>query len=161
MRYGYLSLFEYRNDLRRTIAVPPQVASLAIPLERRDLIVQANPARPLFVVGDRWIHAPSRLYKPLVDGVVSEMIPALASVDIRRQYAREAGLQSRAGYGQVNAAFWKSNGFGGLIRGFYASGFFFTGLDANTLGDLKDARAWLERAREYARTRSSTRSYCN
>ena len=150
VRYGYLSLAEYRNDLRRTIAVPPQVASLAIPLERRDLLVRANPARPLFVVGDRWIHAPSQLYRPLVEGVVSEMIPALASVDIRRQYARETALQSRPGYGQVSAAFWTSNGFGRLIRGFYASGFFFTGLDANSLGDLKDARAWLERAREYA-----------
>jgi hypothetical protein len=150
VRYGYLSLAEYRNDLRRTIAVPPQVASLAIPLERRDLLVHANPARPLFVVGDRWIHAPSRLYKPLVEGVVSEMIPARVSVDIRRQYARETALQSRPGYGQVSAAFWKSNGFGELIRGFYASGFFFTGLDAKDLGDLKDARAWLERAREYA-----------
>jgi hypothetical protein len=150
VRYGFLSFPEYRNDLRRTIAVPAEVGSLAVPLERRDLLAQANPSRPFFVVGDRWIHAPGRLYEPLVDGVVSEMIPLHARTDLRSHYAHEAALQSRPGFGQVSAEFWKSNGFGALVRGFYATGFFFTGFDAKLVGDRKSARGWFERAGEYS-----------
>lgn len=150
LKYGFLVLPDYLNDLRRTINVPQEVAGLVLPADRRDLLAHANPTRPFYVVGDRPIHAAGQLYKPLVEGVVSQMTPLRAGMDVPAHYAREKSLESRHGYGDVNAGFWKSNGFGVQIREFYAAGFFSTGLDAKYLGDFFAARYWFERASEYA-----------
>jgi hypothetical protein len=150
IRYGFLRWEEYQNELRRTLVVPPEVGRLAIPSQARDVLARANPSRRFFVVGDRPIHAPGPFYKPLVDGVVSQMIPLRERVDVRRHYDDESTLQSRSGYANVNSAFWTTNGFGSQVRTFYAGGFFSTGVDAKYLGDRKAARGWFERAGGYA-----------
>jgi hypothetical protein len=150
IRYGFLRWAEYQNELRRTLAVPPEVGRLVIPSQARDVLARANPSRPFFVVGDRPIHAPGPFYKPLVDGVVSQMIPRHERIDVRRHYEYEVKLQSRSGYANLVSAFWTTNGFGQQVRTFYAGGFFSTGLDAINLADRKAARGWFERAGRYA-----------
>jgi hypothetical protein len=140
----------YQSWISQWINVPAEIGEPLGPNAMRDLLVRANPTRPFFVVGDRPIHAPGPLSQPLVLGVVSQMIPLSAKIDKRKHYWREVALQSRPGYGDVSADFWKSNGFAGEVRPFYAGGFFTTGMDAKSLGDLISARYWLERAGAYS-----------
>ncbi|HTX60630.1 MAG TPA: DUF2723 domain-containing protein [Verrucomicrobiae bacterium] len=149
--YGYLMNGDYRRDLDdRGVLVPDAVALPMSPNEQRDVMVRANPGRPFFVVGDRPIHAPGPISQPLVLGLVSQMIPLRARIDVAAHYRREVALESAPGYGDVSAGFWRSNGFSDEIRGFYAGGFFVAGSDAKYLGDRDAARYWYERAAAYS-----------
>jgi hypothetical protein len=150
MSYAYMTMQPYQAWISQYVNVPAGISGELAPNVMRDMLVHANPSRPFFVVGDRAIHAPGPLSQPYVLGVVSQMIPLNAKIDKRRHYADEVALQSRAGYGDVSPDFWKSNGFAGEVRPFYAGGFFTTGMDAKSLGDLISARYWLNRAGEYS-----------
>ena len=140
----------YQNDLKRTIDVPPSFAGLDWPIGRRDLLARANPSRAFFVAaeGSDILILPGPLYKPLAEGVVSQMIPLGARTDVYHHYQHEVALQSRPGYADLSAD-WKSNGFAQEVRAVYADGFFFTGQDAKDLGNRKAARYWFERAATY------------
>jgi hypothetical protein len=148
--YGYLTDETYRAAIGNAISVPPVAGYAMEPGQRRDLLVRANPTRPFFVVGDRAIHAPGPLTQPLVEGVVSRMIPLEARIAVLGHYKHESALQMRPGYGAVSDDFWKTNGYAQEARAFYAGGFFSTGIDAKQLGDRKAARYWFLRAKAYS-----------
>jgi hypothetical protein len=132
--------------------VPPNLTRLVWPIGRRDLLARANPSRAFFVATEAsdTLILPGPLYEPLVDGVVTQMIPLDARTDARRHYLDEVTLQSHSGYADVSAD-WKSNGYAQEVRAVYADGFFLTGLDAKQLGDQEASRYWFGRARAYER----------
>jgi hypothetical protein len=148
--YGLLNLRAYREALAQEIAVPEAVGMNFAPQARRDLLVRANRGRPFYTVGERGIHAPGPLYYPSVIGIVSRMMAQRAHVDLARRYAEETALENAPGYAQVPADRWLTNGFGSVVREYYAGGFFSTGADAERLGKIPDAIQRYERAQAYS-----------
>ncbi|HTX58034.1 MAG TPA: hypothetical protein VMH02_00055, partial [Verrucomicrobiae bacterium] len=83
-------------------------------------------------------------------GVVSCLVPnGRNGIAVRAHFADEVRLQDAPGYADVPAARWQSNGMGRSVREYYAGGFFFTGLDAERLGDRAAALRWYARAAAY------------
>jgi hypothetical protein len=148
---SYVCLFyvQCRQELASSLHVPVTLAVATSPNEMRDELVRANPQRAFFVAGDRPAHVTGPRSQPLVDGVVSRMIPIGKRIDVHVHYSHEVVLQSRNGYADVEQSFWRSNGFDEDVRALYATGFYSTGIDANHLGDTRAARNWLKRARAY------------
>ena len=147
--FGLLDYPPYVEALRGVLHVPAETALPLAPAIRRDALANANRDRPLFVTGERPIHAPGPLYAPSVTGIVSQMVRQPQHLDLARHYRDEAALQSAPGYAEIGPDRWKTNGFGTTVREYYAGGFFSTGLDAERLGAAVLAIAWYERAREY------------
>lgn len=148
--HGSLFSETYVASLQKSIHMRAVAWSSVPPNVARDVIARANPGRPLFVAGDRPAHAPGPGYSPSVEGIVSRMIPNGVGVDIKRRFRAEAALESRPGYATISADSRASNGFGPLVREYYAAGFFSTGADAKWLGDVPAARFWYGRAAAYS-----------
>jgi hypothetical protein len=147
--YGLLNMPAYVRALGEAIVVPPQVVYDYPPQVRRDLLVAANPNRPFYTVGERGIHAPGPKYQPSVFGIVSQMIPNNARVNVAAHFRDEVRLQSAPGYAGVPDEHWQTNGFAAAVREYYAGGFFSTATDAQRLGNLPAARFWYESAQAY------------
>jgi hypothetical protein len=148
--YGFLNSDSYRRWLDPTLYVPLEVARDIAPQARRDLIAQANPSRPFYVVGERPAHAPGPFYHPRVEGVVSRLIPNAQKIDLRTHYTQESALQLAPGYADITSDPLRSNGFVWEVREYYAGGFFSAGYDAEEFGDKPAARAWYQRAAAFS-----------
>jgi len=147
--FGLLDYSPYVDALRANLRVPRAAAMPYAPVVRRDVLALANSGRAFFVTGERGIYAPGPRYRPNVLGVVSELIPATQRVDAAAHFRAEVALETAPNYGDVPADARRTNGFGAAVRGYYAGGFFTTGLDAQRLGSVALARGWFEKARAY------------
>jgi hypothetical protein len=131
------------------INVPPALTLPLPPETQRDLLIDANRMRPFYTTGGYVIEKSSSAYQPYVLGVVERMIRAGARVDVRGHYDRQRALMSAPGYGELTADSWKSNGWGAMVRGYYADGFLSAGVNAERLGRVAEARYWYGAARAY------------
>jgi hypothetical protein len=148
---GFLPFHLYRNQPWADLTIPSGIGNLAWSNERRDLLARANPSRPFFVANDDFsVRSASSQYTPLGEGLVSHVLPTGTRIDARSHFLYETALQLRPGYADVDANFWRTNGFGSEVRGFYADCFFDTALDAKKLRNRLAAQFWLQRARNYA-----------
>lgn len=82
-------------------------------------------------------------------GVVDRMVPRTMQVNVNTHYDQERALMSSPGYGDIASDFWTSNGWGTLIRAYYAGGFFSATVNAKRLGKIADARYWYNAAQSY------------
>jgi hypothetical protein len=126
---------------RMTLRAPPEA--------QRDLLIDANRARPFYTTGGSSIEESSSEYQPYVLGLVKRMIPSAARVDVLRHYNEEVALLSAQRYGDVAADRWTSNGWGAIVRQYYAGGFFSAGVNAERLGKVAEARYWYSAAQSY------------
>ena len=148
--FGYLSDPAYAHSLEQYMTVPLQASYTNDPVLRRDILVYTNPKRPFFVAGDPFMVQPSSRFIARINGVVSQMLPSTAKLDLARAYRIERALLSAPGYGDITTEPLKSNGFSKMVRESYAGGFFSAGYHAQRLGDRLSARAWYERAAAYS-----------
>ncbi len=152
--HGYLFSSGYRDELAKDIPVPAEVGSNVEPAVSRDFFIEAlsaahNP-RPFYVSGDRPLHAAGPQAYAIPEGIVSRMVPLQSNIDLKKRYATEVALESQPGYAQVYEDRWLSNGFGDVVREYYAGGFFTTAYDAERLGKIGEARRWYQIAAAYS-----------
>ena len=145
----FLPIPSMTRALADRITVPPSVAMPLSSESRRDLLIDANRARPFYATGGYSIENKSSEYQPYVLGLVKRMIPRAARVDVRSHYDQECVLLLAPGYGDVTADRWTSNGWGAVVRGYYAGGFFSAAVNAERLGKIADARYWYSAAQSY------------
>lgn len=147
--YEFLSDPGVARALADRINVPPAAIQPLSPQTRRDLLIDANRARPFYTTGPHAIASSSSQYEPYVLGLVERMISNAVRVDVRNHYELERALMSAPGYGDVTADRWRSNGWGATVRAYYAGGFLSAGVNAERLGRIADARYWYGAARYY------------
>jgi hypothetical protein len=145
----FLRVPDITRALAGSVNVPPALTLPLPPATQRDLLIDANRTRPLYTTGGYSIEESSSQYQPYVLGLVKRMILHGERVDTRTHYNQERALMSAPGYGNVAADRWTSNGWGAMIRAYYADGFLSAGVNAERLGKIADARYWYSAARAY------------
>jgi hypothetical protein len=131
------------------VNVPPEVTLPLPPDTQRDLLIDANRARPFYTTGGYAIERSSSKYQPYVLGLVKRMISPEMRVNVPSHYDQERILMLAPGYGDITSGFWASNGWGALVRAYYAGGFFSAAVNAARTGKIADARNWYNAARSY------------
>ena len=152
--HGYLGRQEYRTTLAQNVVLP-DILDEDMPIAySRDIIAftinSAHLKRSFWVAGDRPIHVAGPRYYVLPEGIASIVVPLSKRLPLASRYRTEVALQSAPGFADISSDRWQSNGFGSVVRAYYAGGFFSTGYDAERLGDIANARYWYQRAQQYS-----------
>jgi hypothetical protein len=150
-----LVAYEFLGDPRVTrglagvITVPIGATRPLPPETRRDALIDANRSRPFFVTGPSALAVATTENAPYSLGLVAQMLSRTVRVDVRRQYDAQRAIMSAPGYGDVAADRWRSNGWGAMVREYYASGFLSAGINAERLRKIAEARHWYSAAKSY------------
>lgn len=139
---------DYEALLERQGVTVGQAPAMRTGVQMRDALVDANPARAIYIVGSGAL-VRATAYNAYKLGLTALLSKHAASGAIASNYRRSAAAMASPDYGAVSIDAADTTGFGPYLAFEYGDAYYSMGMYAKSVRRAGEARRWLERALRY------------